>query len=142
MTQRHERKLVHTDIIAIRWGDMDAMGHVNNAVYFRYMESARIAWFESLGITPDPAGQGPIIINASCTFLKPLVYPGTLELRTYAGAAGRSSFETWVEIRPSYDPDVVYAEGQAKIVWVDHGPGKSMPLPERIRQIVANRNNP
>ena len=43
-----ERKLAHVERIAIRWGDMDAMGHVNNIYYFRYMEQARIAWFESL----------------------------------------------------------------------------------------------
>jgi acyl-CoA thioester hydrolase len=138
MTHHPKRKHVHTDRIPIRWGDMDAMGHVNNTVYFRYMESARIGWFESLGITPDPRGQGPVIVNASCNFRKQLVWPGEVELRTYAGAPGRSSFETWVEIRPSYDPEVIYAEGQAKIVWVDFALGKSMPLPERIRQIVES----
>ena len=46
MTQPR-RKLVHTEIIPIRWGDMDAMGHVNNTVYFRYMEQARICWFDA-----------------------------------------------------------------------------------------------
>ena len=39
------KKLVHTLQMPIRWGDMDAMGHVNNTLYFRYLETARIAWF-------------------------------------------------------------------------------------------------
>jgi acyl-CoA thioester hydrolase len=132
------RKLVHTETIPIRWGDMDAMGHVNNTVYFRYMEQARISWFDSLGVRPSTRGEGPVIINASCTFMKQLVYPGDVELRTYAGKVGHSSFETWLEMRPSYDPETVYAEGAAKVVWVDFDKGKSTALPEKIRQIVLS----
>jgi len=40
------KKLVHIERIPVRWGDMDAMGHVNNTVYFRFMEQTRISWFE------------------------------------------------------------------------------------------------
>jgi acyl-CoA thioester hydrolase len=43
----HRKKLVHVTHIPIRWGDMDAYGHVNNTVYFRYMEQARVEWLES-----------------------------------------------------------------------------------------------
>ena len=131
-----KRKLVHTEIIPIRWGDMDAMGHVNNTVYFRYMEQARISWFDGLGVRLSPRGEGPVIINASCTFMKQLVYPGDVEVRTYAGKVGNSSFETWLEMRPSYDPETVYAEGAAKVVWVDLDRGKSTALPEKIRQVI------
>lgn len=130
-----KRKLVHTEIMPIRWGDMDAMGHVNNTVYFRYMEQARISWFDKLGLMRSAKGEGPTLINASCTFLKGLVYPGDVEVRTYVGAAGRSSFDTWIELRPSYDPDVLYAEGGAKVVWVDFAKGKSAPLPEKLRSV-------
>ncbi|MCX7892647.1 MAG: acyl-CoA thioesterase [Burkholderiales bacterium] len=131
-----KRKLVHTEIVPIRWGDMDAMGHVNNTVYFRYMEQTRISWFDSLGASAGRGGEGPVIINASCTFKKELVYPGNVEVRMYAGQVGRTSFETWLEMRPSYDPDVVYAEGSAKVVWVDYPRGKSAPLPDKLRQII------
>jgi acyl-CoA thioester hydrolase len=120
-----KRKLVHTEIIPMRWGDMDAMGHVNNTVYFRFMEQGRIAWFDSLGVTRSGTGEGPAIINASCTFLKQLVYPGNVEVKTYAGQTGRSSFETWIEMRPSYDSEVIYAEGSAKVVWVDYKIGRA-----------------
>jgi acyl-CoA thioester hydrolase len=131
-----KRRHVHTEVIPIRWGDMDAMGHVNNTIYFRYMEQARVSWFDAVSARPGTAGTGPIIINASCTFMKELVYPGNVELRMYAGKAGRSSFETWLEMRPSYDPRTVYAAGAAKVVWVDLAKGKSVPLPDRIRQLV------
>ena len=133
-----KRKLVHTEIMPIRWGDMDAMGHVNNTVYFRYMEQARISWFEALGVRSAVKGQGPVIVNASCNFLKQLVYPGKVEIKTYIGALGRSSVETFLELRPSYDPATIYAEGAAKVVWVDYAQGKSVPLPEGLRQIIGH----
>ena len=131
-----KRRLVHTEIMPIRWGDMDALGHVNNTVYFRYMEQARISWFDTLGLVGSGTGEGPSVINASCTFLKQLVYPGSVEIRTHVGQAGRTSFETWIEMRPSYDPQTVYAQGSAKVVWVDYVKGKSAPLPEKLRSVI------
>ena len=133
----HKRKLVHTDVIAIRWGDLDSVGHVNNTIYFRYMEQARIDWFDSLGYPVGPREEGPVIVNASCTFLKQLNYPGNVEVKTYIGTVGRTSMESWIEMRPSYDPRTVYAEGGAKIVWVNYGLGKSQPLPDQIRRVVG-----
>ena len=133
----HKRKLVHTDVIAIRWGDLDSVGHVNNTIYFRYMEQARIDWFDSLGYPVGPCEEGPVIVNASCTFLKQLNYPGNVEVKTYIGTVGRTSMESWIEMRPSYDPRTVYAEGGAKIVWVNYALGKSQPLPDQIRRLVG-----
>ncbi len=85
-----ERKQVHVERIPIRWGDMDAMGHVNNTVYFRYMEQARIGWFEGL-LPSDEAWRstGIVIANASCNFKRALNYPGTVEVRVLVGRAGR-----------------------------------------------------
>ena len=57
-----KKKLVYEMLIPIRWGDMDAMGHLNNGSYFRYMETIRIEWFLSADMPPDPAGEGPIIV--------------------------------------------------------------------------------
>lgn len=130
------KKHVHTMHMSIRWGDMDAMGHVNNTVYFRYLEQSRIEWFTSIGCQPDPNGEGPVIVNARCTFIRQLKYPGDLEIRTYVGPAGRSSFETYVEIRRTDQPEVLAAEGGAKVVWVDFPSEKSAPLPERIRVLL------
>lgn len=133
-----KRKLVHTEIMPIRWGDMDAWGHVNNTVYFRYMEQARISWLYGLGLRGSATGEGPSVITASCTFLKQLTYPGNVETKTYAGQAGRSSVETWVEMRPSYDPEIIYAQGSAKLVWVDYAKGRSAPLPRQLRSLFED----
>ena len=132
-----ERILVFELEMPIRWGDMDAMGHVNNTVYFRYMEQLRISWFDSMGFRPDPAGEGPLIINASCTFLRELQYPGTVLARQYVGKIGRSSFETYIDMLRTDDPGTVYAHGSAKVVWVDYPKRKSAPLPDFARQAVT-----
>lgn len=124
---------VHTLRMPIRWGDMDAMGHVNNTVYFRYFEQARIAWFEAMDCPPDPAGVGPVIISAHCTFLRQLRYPGDIEVDTLVGEFGRSSFHTIHQIRRVDDPSILMAEGGAKVVWVDQRIEKSVALPEAMR---------
>jgi acyl-CoA thioester hydrolase len=64
------KKLVYEMRIPIRWGDMDAMNHVNNTVYFRYLETCRIDWMRSIGCLPDAAGEGPVIVNAFCNFYR------------------------------------------------------------------------
>lgn len=133
-----DRKLVHTCTIPIRWGDMDAYGHVNNTVYFRYMEQARVEWCEQLGVTVGPSSEvSPVIINASCTFLAPMNYPGEVEVKTFVGPLGRSSIPTYVEMR-LVGEDTLYAEGAAKIVWMDVGTGKSAPTPDFVRQAVES----
>ncbi len=130
------RKLVHVEHIPIRWGDMDAMGHVNNTVYFRFMEQARISWFVSLGVLAGPNGEGPVIANASCTFKIPFTYPGTVEVRTYAGKPGGSSFPTWIEMSLEGDPGTLYAEGAAVIVWMNFPKNKPMRVPDGIRALL------
>ena len=131
-------RLLRRTRMAIRWGDMDAMGHVNNTLYFRYLEQARIELFEELGCPATPGGVGPVIINAHCTFLKQLRYPGDIEVTSWAGSPGRSSFESLHEIRRIDEPDVLYALGGAKVVWVDQRVEKSMPLPPAIRELIGS----
>lgn len=131
------KQLVSEMIIPIRWGDMDAMGHVNNAVYFRYMETARIEWVTSLGVAPDPTGEGIVIVNAFCNFIRQLEYPGTVLIKTFVSAPGRSSFDTWVTMERTDQHGVVCATGGATVVWVDFPAQKSAPLPDWLRQRLS-----
>ena len=121
---------MHTSRQPIRWGDMDMLGHVNNTVFFRYCEQARIEW--TYGLHPDGdaySGTGPVIVNASCTFLLPLVYPGDVEVRMYLGDAGRTSVGSFYEILKN---GTTHAEGAAKMVWIDLATGSSVPLPDIV----------
>lgn len=131
------KKLVHEMLIPIRWGDMDAMGHVNNATYFRYLETIRIEWMRSIGCQPDPKGQGPVIVNAFCNFYKQLEYPGNVRVKMYVSDPARSTFETWGTMERDDDPGVVYAAGGATTIWVDFPAQKSAPLPEWMRAHIA-----
>lgn len=131
-----ERKHLHTSRLAVRWGDMDAYGHLNNTVYFRFFEQARVEWVEQLGfpVRPDEES-GAVIINADCTFKIPVNYPATVEVRLFAGQAGRTSVMTWYELYVDGD-DRLYAEGSAKVVWMNIASGKAVPLPDRVRSLV------
>jgi acyl-CoA thioester hydrolase len=129
-------KRVHTALIPIRWGDMDAYNHVNNTIYFRYMEQVRVEFLESLGFSIRPQGSAPVIINTSCTFLLPLTYPGLVEVQMMLGVPGRSSIASIYEIRLQGDP-TLYASGAAKIVWTDVASGKSVPIPDALREHLA-----
>ena len=91
------KKLVFEMRMPIRWGDMDAMGHVNNASYFRYLETVRIDWMYSIGCVPDPTGEGPVIVNAFCTFHKQLEFPGdVIATGTPVGVGGNLKPPVWL----------------------------------------------
>ena len=125
-----KKKLVFEMIIPIRWGDMDAMNHVNNTTYFRYLETIRIEWMRSIGCQPDPSGEGPVIVNAFCNFYKQLEFPGDVRMKLYVSDPGRSTFESWGTMERTDNPGVVYAAGGATTIWVNFPAQKSAPLPQ------------
>ena len=131
------KKKVHELIIPIRWGDMDAMGHVNNTVYFRYLETVRIDYFQSIGCEPNPKGQGPVIVNAFCNFYKQLEYPGDVLAKMYVSDPGRTTFESWCTLELVTQPGVIYAAGGATTIWVDFPMQKAVSLPNNIRALVS-----
>jgi acyl-CoA thioester hydrolase len=123
--------------IPLRWGDMDSFGHVNNTVYFRFMEEVRICWFRELPLTSAGVeGQGPVIVNASMEFLRQLHYPGDVIGRMFVGTPGRSSFDTRFELYRADDPATLYARGAAKCVWIDYAAAKSVPIPDALRRAI------
>jgi acyl-CoA thioester hydrolase len=127
------RIAVHTTIIPVRWGDMDAQRHVNNTVYFRYMEQARIEWLTRIDAPVGKGlGVGSVIVNASCTFIEPIEYPATVEVRMFIASPGRSSFETYYELWVDAHK---HAEGAAKMVWIDPTTLRSTPLPDAVRAL-------
>jgi acyl-CoA thioester hydrolase len=132
-----EKKLTNQVVIPIRWGDMDAMGHLNNTIYFRYLEIVRIAWFDELGCAPNPQGEGPVIVNAFCNFIRQFEYPGDVLAKHYVCNPGRTSVDTYVTLERTDRPGEVYAEGGAKLVWVDFPKQKSAPLPDWLRAKVS-----
>ena len=132
-----QKKLVYETVIPMRWGDMDAMGHVNNTIYFRYLEIARVDWMEKANCGVNPQGQGPVIVNAFCNFYRQLEYPGDVLAKMYVSDPGRTTFESWCTLERTDQPGVIYAEGGATTIWVDFPQKKAIDLPDRVRALVT-----
>ena len=130
-------RLLHSLRLQVRWGDMDALGHVNNAEYLRYFEQSRIEWLEGQGYRTDGKGTGPILAKASVTYLKPIVYPNELEVRLHTARIGNTSFTLASEIVNARDSTERFTEGEFVIVWVDYAAGKSVPVPDGLRAVLA-----
>lgn len=128
------RKLIHVARIPVRWRDLDIHRHVNNTVYFRYLEQARIEWFDSISAAWSEAEQGIVIATAHCNYLKPLTYPATIEISVHAGPPGRSSFMLYYDVYRDGDRSVKFADGYTRLVWIDRRTGCSLPLPEFMRR--------
>jgi acyl-CoA thioester hydrolase len=133
MMKKEQGKLVRVDRVAMRWGEMDALGHMNNVSYFRYFEQARLSWFDALGINYSASAEGPILGTINCKYVKPAIYPLDIEVTTYIGQPGRSSFMMFHEMYKAGDPATLYAEAHAVMVWIDIAQGKSRPLPDWLR---------
>ena len=131
-----EKKLVHELVVPMRWGDMDAMGHINNTLYFRFMEIARLDWIFKVSGHDQLSGQGPIIVNAFCNFLRQLEFPGDVRVAMYLANPSRSSVDSYHTLERSDQPGVVYAEGGARMVWTDYAAKKSAPMPDWFRALL------
>lgn len=129
-----QKKLIHELSVPLRWGDMDSMGHINNTLYFRYMEICRLDWLFQVGAGVARAGEGPVIINAFCNFLSQLEFPGELRVTMFVARPGRSSFESYHTLERSDGPGVVVAEGGARVVWTDFAARKSAAMPDWFRR--------
>lgn len=115
--------------LTIRWGDMDAYGHVNNSVYFAYMDQVRLEWLQSLGI-PLPVEHGPAVVNAFMNYRRQLHYPARIVCTLLARPPGNSSIETRFWLRREDALESVVADGGATIVWTDYKAGRSVAWPK------------
>ncbi len=130
-------KLVHEMRIPVRWGDLDAMGHVNNTIYFRYFEIVRIDWLQRFSAAPDPAGIGPVMASGFVNFLRQIGFPGEVVARHYAGAVGTKSLDTYFTLSMADAPDTPCANGGATLVWLDLPNNKTVRVPDDVRAACA-----
>lgn len=127
------------------WGDMDAFAHINNTVYFRYFEDARIAYFEKIGVIEYMGNHriGPILASTQCDFRAPLAYPGQIEIAAGVEAVETKRFTMVYEVY-SRKLEKTAATGKAVIVYYDYANGSSCEIPEsiaaRIRSLEADFN--
>jgi acyl-CoA thioester hydrolase len=126
---------VFRHVMPMRWGDLDALNHVNNTLYFRYFEDARMRLFAEAGI--GSASKIGVLAHASCDFLKPLHYPATIVVKLVLARMGRSSLDLDTLIEVEDEPGVVYARGKSIMVGADPATGKSAPwTPDEVARIA------
>jgi acyl-CoA thioester hydrolase len=127
--------------VDVAWGDMDSYGHVNNVVYFRYFENARIPWLERVGWmrSREETGLGPIIASTSARYRRPVEYPDRLLVGVRAKEV--QADRVVIEYRLVSDKaNAVAADGEAVVVSYDYRNGKKCPIPDAIRAAILELN--
>ncbi len=127
--------------IPVAWGEMDAFGHVNNVTYFRYFESARLAYFQAVGFlgtesTENPPGSaptgiGPILAHTECRFRIPLTWPDSLKVGARVVDVGTDRFTMAYAVFVEATGDLA-AEGSGRLVSFDYQAGVKAPLPANV----------
>lgn len=118
----------------VQWGDQDLFGHVNNVVYFRWLESARIAYFQESGLADLMARHkvGPILASIKCDYRRQLRYPDTVRISASVVKLGRSSLQMNHLIYSDSLGGIV-ASGESTVVVFDYSLQRSAPIPDDVR---------
>jgi acyl-CoA thioester hydrolase len=124
--------------IPVQWGDQDALAHVNNVVYFRWFESARIAYFRRIGLMAERHAPdlGTILASTSCDYRRPIVFPDTVRLGIRATRIGRTSIGLEHRI-VSEEQQALAAEGTSTTVFYDYAAGRPHPVPDEVRRAIV-----
>jgi acyl-CoA thioester hydrolase len=122
--------------IEVRFRDLDALGHVNNAVYLTYLESARIAYWLELTGRDSLKAMDMILARLEIDYRSPVAYREKLVVGARVGSIGRSSFTMEMRIEEETTGRLV-AESKNVLVHYDYASGKSTPIPEQLRRKIA-----
>jgi acyl-CoA thioester hydrolase len=125
--------------VPVAWGEMDAYGHVNNIVYFRYFETARIAYFNALTL-PDFVGRnplGPILASTSCRFRAPLAFPDRVSVGARVARVDDDRFVMFYAVY-SHRLQKIAAEGEGTVVCFNYRENRKASLPELLKQKIAD----
>ena len=123
--------------IALRWRDLDAFHHVNNANFLTYLEEARIRWFETFDREWVNDAIAPLLAAVQLNYRMPIPYPADVVVELFADRVGRTSVTVGHRIA-SADGSVLYADGHVVMVWIDRASGRPIPLPDVVRELVSD----
>lgn len=122
--------------LRIDWSEMDMYGHVNNVSYFKYVQAARVNYWEQVGITDyhSSTNIGPMLAESKCTFKRPLFYPGTVRIESRVRFIKNTSFG--IEHRLFDGEGNIAAEAEDVIVMFDFSKHEKSPFPQDIKQRI------
>ena len=124
-------------VLGVRWGDMDAFNHVNNAQYLRYLEEARVQWLAGIPGMSLTDRIAPVLVASNVNYRKPIEWPSQIVVELFIEKLGNSSLTMGHRMLASEDSTVLYSDGSVVMVWIDTQTGKSMALPEAVRAACA-----
>lgn len=119
--------------MTVRWGDLDAFNHVNNATFLVYAQEARLAWLAGVDGPWFDETMMPVVAAAQVNFRRQLAWPGRIAVELATKRLGTSSVTIAHRIVADDDAHCVYADGEVVMVWIDPASGRSVPLPLAIR---------
>ena len=119
--------------LSVRWRDMDAMGHVNNAKYISYLEEARVRWMLGVPGVSMPDAIAPVVAATNVNYRLPITWPNDVLIELFVDRLGNSSVTIGHRIVDQQDRAILYSDGNVVVVWMDTRTGRSASLPEAIR---------
>ena len=131
------RQLIARVTLGVRWGDMDSFNHVNNAVYLRYLEEARVQWLAGIAGISLADSIAPVLAASNVNYRKPIEWPCEIVVELFIEKLGNSSLTMGHRMLSSGDSTVLYSDGNVVMVWIDTRTGKSVALPEAVRAACA-----
>lgn len=127
-------QLVHVCDMSVRWGDMDALQHVNNSMYLVYLQEARLDWIHAMADTNnDGAMRTSLVATSEITYHRPIVWPATVRIEIYCERIGNSSATLGYRLVNANDVDCLYAVCRTVMVWVDPKTHRPCSIPAQLR---------
>ena len=130
--------------LALRWRDLDAFDHVNNANFLTFLEEARVQWFRSLPDAWLDESRMPLLAAVQINYRRPIPYPARVSVELFAERVGNTSLTIGHRIVGDDAADdgatndvMLYADGHTVMVWIDRESGRPVALPEGIRAAVG-----
>ena len=129
--------LLYTAAISVRWRDLDAFNHVNNSTYLTYLEEARVQWLQHLPGSWSDEHAMPVMAASTLNYRLPIEWPGEVHIELYCARLGNSSMTVAHRIVDPADNSKLYCDGNVVMVWMDPATGKSVSLPQVIRDAAS-----
>lgn len=123
--------------LRIDWSELDYFGHVNNVSYFKYIQAARVNYWDRIGLTQShlQTGIGPMLVSCKCDFKQALFYPGRLSIRTKLEYIKNTSFSFSHRILNGNGE--IAAEAQDVMVMFDFKRNEKVAFPDKLKEAIA-----
>lgn len=123
--------------IEVRFRDLDALGHVNNAVYMTYFEEGRKSFSRNFFNVSDPSDFQFIMANVSCNYIKPVKFSDQIKLQMWVENIGTKSFSFGYQLVRSSDTSTIFATGKSVQVCYDYQKAESRAVPDNMKNKLS-----